>query len=435
MTVATPMDPIRIVIVDDHPNTASMLARVLMKVDSPVEVITASGAEEALHRIGDQGVDILITDFMMPGINGLEFIEMLSAEKKPEHVILITAYDTPGLAVSAKRLQVKDYLVKPVQPDKIREVVKKAIAELRPPPPKSLGSQFDRSCKILVADDNPDHLRLLSTRLKDGGYQFIPAWDGEDALKKAREDPPDLILLDINMPKKDGFQVLEEIRSDPSTAHIPVIVITAARIGPKDMRDGLVLGADDYVIKPFDWRELAARIQSKLRVKLAEDLLRQKNQALGVLPKIGSVLKEKRSVQELANSVTLVLRDELKICSARIDIFMKDGTAFCSDQNVNGSRINGSKSGAEAINLPNFVKEVTSTRHYLWVEDASQDTKWQHFAEPGVVSLVSLPLIGMKGFWGVLSIFDNKPTPFTVEFLNILEAVALFATLALENIQ
>ena len=59
------------------------------------------------------------------------------------------------------------------------------------------------------------------------------------------------------MPHKDGLQVLAEMRADPNLASIPVIVITAARIGPKDIRDGLTLGADDYVIKPFDWRELS----------------------------------------------------------------------------------------------------------------------------------------------------------------------------------
>ena len=94
--VVKKVDPVKLLIVDDHPNTAAMLSRVLSNFDTPVDVTTASGGEEALAMIGDQGVDILITDFMMPGINGLELIEKLKGSQKPAHIILITAYDTPG---------------------------------------------------------------------------------------------------------------------------------------------------------------------------------------------------------------------------------------------------------------------------------------------------------------------------------------------------
>ena len=78
---------------------------------------------------------------------------------------------------------------------------------------------------------------------------------------------PDLILLDVNMPGKDGFEVLKEMRADPAIEHIPVIILTAARLDPLDMQTGLNLGADDYMTKPFDRRELLARIRTKLRSK------------------------------------------------------------------------------------------------------------------------------------------------------------------------
>jgi CheY-like chemotaxis protein len=224
-----------------------MLARVLSRFDSPVEVLTASSGEEALAKISGQMIDILITDFMMPGLNGLELIERLKGEQRPAHVILITAYDTPGLAITARRLNVQDYLVKPVQPEKIRSIVARVIEEIRPQK-TAAPTPAKHPFKILIADDYPDNLRLLSTRLRSEGYTFIPAWDGEETLVKLREEQPDLLLLDVNMPKKDGFEVLAEMRADPSLAHIPVIIITAARIGPKDIREGLSLGADDYIM-------------------------------------------------------------------------------------------------------------------------------------------------------------------------------------------
>ena len=126
------LPPARILIVDDHPNTASMLARALGRFETPVEVLTACSGEEAMETIGDGLVDVLITDFMMTGMSGLDLIEKLKGGREPAHTILITAFDTPGLAITARRLKVQDYLVKPVQPEKIRDIVSRVLSEIRP---------------------------------------------------------------------------------------------------------------------------------------------------------------------------------------------------------------------------------------------------------------------------------------------------------------
>jgi YesN/AraC family two-component response regulator len=88
-----------------------------------VEVFTAASGEDALNQVGKRPMDIVITDFVMPGMNGLELIAKLIGERKTTYTILITAYDTPWLSKTAKRLGVKDYLVKPVQPEKIQVIV------------------------------------------------------------------------------------------------------------------------------------------------------------------------------------------------------------------------------------------------------------------------------------------------------------------------
>ncbi|MDR3573684.1 MAG: response regulator [Anaerolineaceae bacterium] len=272
----------RILIVDDHPHTASTLARALTKFETSVDVFTASSAEDALILIDANTVDILITDFIMPGLSGLDLIERLKGEKRPAYIILITAYDTPGLALTAKRLNIDEYLVKPVQTERIFELVADALTRLRlPEADKTYVQNAAKSYpKILIADDNPDNIRLLSVRLQNEGYLFISARDGEETLAKIRSEKPDLVLLDINMPKKDGFEVLAELRTDPDIAHIPVIAVTAARVGSQDIVEGLNYGADDYITKPIDWRELAAHIRSKLRVKQAGDALRKDNRQI-----------------------------------------------------------------------------------------------------------------------------------------------------------
>jgi DNA-binding response OmpR family regulator len=114
---------------------------------------------------------------------------------------------------------------------------------------------------ILVVDDKSSVRQLLQDYLSEQNYRIITADNGENALYTARRDPPDLILLDIMMPKMDGYQFLRRYRQERST---PVIVITA-RQEETDAVLGLELGADDYIIKPFRMRELSARIQAVLR--------------------------------------------------------------------------------------------------------------------------------------------------------------------------
>ena len=114
---------------------------------------------------------------------------------------------------------------------------------------------------ILVVDDQASVRQLLQEYLKEQGYRVIAAADGQDALYTARGDQPDLILLDIMMPKMDGYQFLRAYRKERNT---PVIILTA-REEETDAVLGLDLGADDYVIKPFRMRELLARIRALLR--------------------------------------------------------------------------------------------------------------------------------------------------------------------------
>jgi DNA-binding response OmpR family regulator len=114
---------------------------------------------------------------------------------------------------------------------------------------------------ILVVDDQSSVRRLLEEYLTEQGYRVVGATDGQNAIYTARHEQPDLILLDIMMPKMDGYQFLRQYRQERQT---PVIILTA-REEESDAVLGLELGADDYVIKPFRMRELLARIQATLR--------------------------------------------------------------------------------------------------------------------------------------------------------------------------
>lgn len=106
------------------------------------------------------------------------------------------------------------------------------------------------SKKILVADDEPHILGLLTFVLEKEGYTILSASDGEEAIKKAREERPDLIFLDVMMPKKNGYEVCQELKADPQTKDIHIILLTA-KGQELDKKRGIELGAVDYATKPF----------------------------------------------------------------------------------------------------------------------------------------------------------------------------------------
>jgi DNA-binding response OmpR family regulator len=116
---------------------------------------------------------------------------------------------------------------------------------------------------ILVADDDPDILSLVTLRLERSGYEVVGAGDGEQALAAAMARPPDLALLDVMMPKLDGYQVTAQLRGNDATRHLPVILLTA-RVQEDDIARGVEAGADDYVKKPFSTHELRDRVQAAL---------------------------------------------------------------------------------------------------------------------------------------------------------------------------
>jgi diguanylate cyclase (GGDEF)-like protein len=118
--------------------------------------------------------------------------------------------------------------------------------------------------QILVVDDDPDIARFVEVNLRSAGYDVSVASDGEEALDRASELRPDLVLLDVMMPRIDGFEVAQRLRRNPQTANTSIIMLTAKALST-DKVLGLTAGADDYIIKPFDPIELLARVKGTLR--------------------------------------------------------------------------------------------------------------------------------------------------------------------------
>lgn len=128
--------------------------------------------------------------------------------------------------------------------------------------------------RVLVVDDEPDVLLLCRVNLEFEGYEILEARDGEEALRMVREEQPDVVLLDVMMPRMDGWQALEAIKADPSTADIPVVMLTA-KVQDEDQIRGWEAGAADYITKPFSPLALSQVLQDVLETDPEEEARRR----------------------------------------------------------------------------------------------------------------------------------------------------------------
>jgi adenylate cyclase len=133
--------------------------------------------------------------------------------------------------------------------------------------------------RILIADDNPDNVEIFRTRLAIHGYEILVAVDGEEALSLVRDQTPDLLLLDVMMPKMDGIDVSRHVKADPSLPFIPIIMLTA-KASTQDVVTALDAGADEYLTKPVDHGALVARVKSMLRIKALNDTVQEQSKKL-----------------------------------------------------------------------------------------------------------------------------------------------------------
>jgi two-component system alkaline phosphatase synthesis response regulator PhoP len=137
---------------------------------------------------------------------------------------------------------------------------------------KKLNNQPNKTPVILIVDDNRENLELLEAYLEDIECRTIAAYDGPEALEIIKNDKPDLILLDIMMPKMSGFEVCRRVNNDPATTYIPIIMVTALNdFG--DMQRAVDCGTDDFVSKPVNKLEMLTRVKTMLKLKHLTDKL------------------------------------------------------------------------------------------------------------------------------------------------------------------
>jgi serine phosphatase RsbU (regulator of sigma subunit) len=193
--------------------------------------------------------------------------------------------------------------------------------------------------RILVIDDSSNDLQVTRRFLERRGYDVVPALDGEEGLRLARQVLPDAFVVDYRMPGMDGFEVTRQIKGDPELQVIPVLMLTGAD-APQTIVDGLAAGADDYVTKGSDTEVLAARLRALLRVKAYQDQLRRMNQQMTRDLQIARRVQEALVPQRTFRSTNIEIRSAYipsEVLSGDFyDYFSQDGRMYLFVADVSG---------------------------------------------------------------------------------------------------
>ena len=250
-----------ILLVDDDPDILEGMKAVLET--RPYRLAVARDGQQCLSRIQDEIPDLILLDMLMPRMDGFAVIRELRAD--PRHagipiIVLTTVVEDAAYRryelETGRTMEVQDYLEKPASP-----------AELL----RAVSSVVDRAY-VIVADDDPDIVEAIATVLQSGSYRVATARDGEMCLTLVRKRKPDVLVLDLLMPKKDGFAVIRELRAERDFADLPILVLTTVVEDASRRRYQLETGRDmavqAYLQKPAPPAELL-RVVGELLEKVA----------------------------------------------------------------------------------------------------------------------------------------------------------------------
>ncbi len=287
---------------------------------------------------------------------------------------------------------------------------------------------------VLIADDERNAVVLLTRILERDGFAVESAKDGETALQKATELHPDLILMDVQMPRMNGFEVTQQLRDNPETARIPVIFVTAAAREPSDVAHGFQLGADDYIRKPYNYHELLARAHSKMRARQLEDRLQRRSEELEALVRIGGEFNQRLGLNELTELILLIASQELSAGHAELFLFNENRRLIVWRDVRQGMR--EPAEGASVLENEHTVAAHVFRRGEPVLVADTQDGGMPYLPNAADFrSIVATPLRHHGRLVGILLVADERPQHFSENDLRLLRSIGEQAALAVRNAQ
>lgn len=241
----------KVLVIDDEADIREIVR--LYLIDEGYDVIEAENGQEGILKAQKLSPDVIVLDIMMPGINGFEVAKHLKDDPNtqdiPIIILSVLAHD------SQYRQGILDYISKPFRQEDLVNTIRKIFDKVD-------GKIVKKT--VLVVDDDPDIVDIISLCLKDNHILPEKAYNGLEALDLAKKKHIDLILLDINMPGMNGFEVIKHLKEDKATCDIPIVVLTGTYISEDDKKHGLTLGVAKYLTKPFSADDLVKEIKGAI---------------------------------------------------------------------------------------------------------------------------------------------------------------------------
>ncbi|NET59701.1 MAG: response regulator [Symploca sp. SIO2E6] len=300
---------------------------------------------------------------------------------------------------------------------------------------------------ILLVDDTPDNLRLLSTMLESQGYQVRKAINGQIALRGVIMAPPDLILLDINMPQMNGYEVCEQLKAVEQTSEIPIIFISALD-NTWDKVKAFEMGGVDYITKPFQIQEVLARIENQLNIHRLQKQLKQQNQRLQA-----EISVRQRAEEEIFFLLsTIQAISEASDFNSALEVILRQvcetidwdfGEAWVPNQDTTllkyshsiyakSSELEALRQQSSSITFSRNIGlpgRIWSSQRPEWIEDASTESyrvfqRSQIAANLGIKAVFGIPIFCDEQVLAVLVFFKQTASPPNQHLIALVSAVA-----------
>ncbi len=414
-------------------------------------VVSAQDGFKGLKQMKNHKPAAVLLDIMMPGMDGFEFCKLAKEDEelKDIPIMLLTAKVTTADKIEGFNLGAEDYLLKPFNSEelivRIQNLIRRGksasagstksgpvskVYELNQDEEKYKREPRGNGELILVIDDEPINIEVLESRLKFSNYEVISAPDGMEGLRLAEEKIPDLIILDLMMPKMSGYEFCKQIRDNEVLKEIPLIMLTG-KDTTTDKIYGYNLGADDYMTKPVNKVDLLMRVYALLRTKALQNQLKIFTKRLadlfGIGTKISSVLEVGHLYDIIVNSAHRILQAEKSVLllldeDAHLSVAAQKGVDECDIEGIQivaGEEISG---------------WVAEKKEPLLMPSVKEDQRFQKLEKEGFYtdSFLSVPFIDNEKVIGVLNV-ERSEEAFNNDDLQILLIFANQATIAIQN--